>query len=239
MNIKFDTDIIKKILDVFSKLSAFQSIILTLCLAFGWMVYVTSDSWTSYIDAKLNSPSSKEQFEPAIYKLPPENELNLNRLMKDHIQKNDDVAMIAVYKFVPDTTYFQGRTLVTSQINEHTNLSIERYNMKWLPISALRAQSNSLLNGKIFSSDIQQIYSDYLQPASENRDEYLSPVNFHAIYSDGAKYMVSVPVRTSHVIGYVSVYFRSSPDKNNPDAIKAYENTAKRIAADCGYYITF
>lgn len=239
MNINFDTDIIKKILDVFSKMSAFRSIIMTLCLAFGWMVYVTSDSWTAYIEAKLNTSTANSMFEPAKHKLSPENELNLNLSMKEHILKNDDIAMILVYKFVPDTTYFQGRTLVTGQVNSHTKLNYEKYNLKWLPISALRAQSNSLLNGNVFSSNIQQIYSDYLRPESEHSDEYLSPVNFHSIHNDGAVYVVSVPVKTSHVIGYVSVYFRSLPNSNDPKSIAAYENTAKLIAGDVGYYITF
>lgn len=238
MNINFDTDIIKKILDVFSKMSAFRSIIMTLCLAFGWMVYVTSDSWTAYIEAKLNSTSSDQPNRP-LYKLTPQNELNLNLTMKEYILKNDDIAMILVYKFVPDTTYFQGRTLVTGQVNPHTKLNYEKYNLSWLPISALRAQSNSLLNGHVFSSNIQQIYSDFLRPNSEHSDEYLSPVNFHAIHNDGAAYVVSVPVKTSHVVGYVSVYFRSLPNSNDPASVLAYENTAKMIAGDVGYYITF
>lgn len=238
MNINFDTDIIKKILDVFSRMSAFRSIIMTLCIAFGWMVYVTSDSWTAYIEAKLNTSVHNGQFAPATYKLSPENEMNLNVLMRDTIQKNDDIAMILVYKFVPDDTFYQGRTLVTGAVNSNTNLNIDKYNMRWLPISALRAQSNSLLSGKTFSDSIKRIYSEHLHPNSEEREEYLSPVNFHAIYNDGAKYVVSVPVKSSRVIGYVSIYFRTAPD-GTPESIAEYENTAKAIAIDCGYYITY
>lgn len=238
MNINFDTDIIKKILDVFSKMSAFRSIIMTLCLVFAFVVYLTADSWTAYVEAKLNTSTQNSMFVPATYKLSPQNELSLNTLMQEYIQKDDDIAMILVYKFVPDDTFYQGRTLVSGQVNSNTKLDIGRYNLKWIPISALRAQSNEILSGRGFSSNIKQIYSDYLQPDSVVRDAFLSPVNFHAIYNDGARYVVSIPVRSTHIEGYVSVYFRSVPD-GTPESALAYESIAKAIASDCGYYITF
>lgn len=238
MNINFDTDIIKKILDVFSKMSAFRSIVMTLCLIFAFMVYLTADSWTAYIDAKLNASTQNSMFVPASYKLSPQNDLSLKLLMQDYILQDPNIAMILVYKFVPDDTFYQGRTLVAGQVNSKTKLDFERYNLKWIPISALRAQSNEILSGRDFTSNIKQIYSDYLRPDSVVRDEYLSPVNFHAIYNDGARYIVSVPVRSTHIEGYVSVYFRSVPD-GTPESIEAYINVAKSIASDCGYYITF
>lgn len=231
-------DVIKKILEVFSRMSALRIIITAFCLIMMGVVYLTSNSWTTYIDSRFNSLQQNEMFKPATYNINPKNLSNINMTISDYIQQHTDIGMILVYKLVPENdTFYQGRVLVTGATSKSTNLNIERYNLKWLPISAFRAQSNIILKGKIFKADISTICNEYLQPDNELRDEYLSPANMNAIYNDGAKYMISVPVKTNRVEGYISVYFRSIP--NSDQQAEDFLNMAKSIAGETGYYISY
>lgn len=233
-----NADVIKKILEVFSRMSALRIIVTAACMIMFGVVYVTSSSWASYIDSRFNSLQQNEMFKPATYSINPRNLENINSTISGFIQQNNDIGMILVYKLVPENdTFFQGRVLVTGATNKNTSLDIDKYNIKWLPISAFRAQSNLILKGKIFIGNIGIIVNEYLQPDNELRDEYLSPANFHALYNDGAKYLISVPIRSNRVEGYVSVFFKNVPESDIQE--KQYLTIAKAIAGDTGYYIAF
>ncbi|QXO12555.1 hypothetical protein pEaSNUABM49_00309 [Erwinia phage pEa_SNUABM_49] len=233
-----NADVIKKILEVFSRMSALRILITALCLIMMGVVYLTAGSWTSYVDSRFNSLQQNEMFKPATYRISPQNLGNINSSITGFIQQNNEIAMILVYKLVPENdTFYQGRVLVTGATNKNTSLNIDKYNLKWLPISAFRAQSNLILKGKVFIGDIGVICNEYLQPDNELRDEYLSPVNLHAIYNDGAKYMISVPIRSNRVEGYISVYFKSVPETD--EEAQQFMSIAKAAAGDTGYYISF
>ena len=233
-----NADVIKKILEVVSRMSALRIIVLTLCAVLGGGAYITSDSWSAYIDSKLNNMQQSELFRPATYQLKSENLSSINETLGSIIQRNNEIAMILVYKLVPENdTFYQGRVLVTSVTSKSTDLNIEKYNLKWLPISAFRAQSNMILKGKTFIGDIGVICREYLQPENELRDEYLSPGNLNAILKDGAKYIISVPIKTTRIEGYVSVYFKNVPETD--EQAEQYLNIAKAVTGETGYYISY
>lgn len=239
MNINFDTGVITKVLDIFSGLTPLRAIVVTACLILMFALYITSDSWSTYIDNKLNSTSQSELFKPAKYNIKPENLDSVNSGVERFVVKySDDIAMILVYKFVPDNdTFYQGRVLVTGKVNSKTSLAYDKYHINWLPISAFRAESNTLLKGKVYSVDLDKITTLYLKPDYEARDEYLSPINFPAMVHDGAKYLVSAPVRYNNIEGYVSVYFLRMPTSDE-EATK-FQEIAIQVASDIGYYIAF
>ena len=239
MNINFDTGVITKILDIFSGLSPIRAIVVTACVILMFVMYITSDSWSTYIDNKLNHQTQGELFKPVKYNVSDSNLKSINDGADRYITKyGDEIAMILVYKFVPDNdTFYQGRVLVTGRTNSKTNLSYDRYHINWLPLSAFRAQSNTLLKGKNYSVELEKITTVYLKPDYEARDEYLSPINFPAMVHDGAKYLVSAPVRYTNIEGYVSIYFLRVP--SSPEETNKYTEIATQVATDIGYYISF
>lgn len=239
MNINFDTGVINKILDIFSGLTPLRAIVVTACVTLMFALYVTSDSWSTYIDNKLNNTTQGELFKPAKYNISPENLGSVNAGADRFIIKySDDIAMILVYKFVPDNdTFYQGRVLVTGKVNSKTNLAYDRYHINWLPISAFRAQSNTLLKGKVYTVELEKITNVYLKPDYEARDEYLSPINFPAMVYDGAKYLVSAPIRYTNIEGYVSVYFMRIPV--SVEETTKFNDIAIQVASEIGYYISF
>lgn len=233
-----NADVIKKILEVFSRMSALRMVVLSLCLTMLGGAYVTSDSWSAWIGSKLTSSQQSDMFKPATYVPKPQNLMSINSTISGYVQKNDEVGMILVYKLVPENdTFYQGRVLVTGITSKNTNLNYDKYNLRWLPISAFRAQSNMILKGKTFVGDIGVICREYLNPDNELRDEYLSPVNIVAIYNDGAKYMVSVPIKTNRIEGYVSVFFSKVPTDDKE--LQRYIDMATSIAGETGYYISY
>ncbi len=233
-----NADVIKKILEVFSRMSALRMIALSMCLTMLGVVYVTSDTWSAYIGSRFNSIQQTEMFKPATYTIKAENLSSINATLGSFIQQNNDAAMILVYKLVPENdTFYQGRVLVTGVTSKSTNLNLEKYNLKWLPISAFRAQSNMILKGKTFIGDIGVITREYLQPDNELRDEYLSPANLMAIYNDGAKYIISVPIKTTRIEGYISIYFKNVPSSD--EQAKQFLDIATSIAGETGYYISY
>lgn len=239
MNINFDSGMITKILEIFSGMPIIRTLVVTICFLFGFMVYQTSDAWIKYFDTTLNPPLQSEMFKPAKTNISSQSLLNIHKALEKSLDMHSSVmAMALVYKFVPDNdTFYQGRIMVDGIVNKSTKLDITKYHGEWLPISAFRAQTNTLLNGKIYSEDIANIYTKYMAPDNENRDEYLSPINFPAIVEDGAKYMVSVPVRYTKIDGYVSVYFIEVP--KNQSEKDEYIKIAKQLVGDVGYYISF
>jgi len=233
-----NADVIKKILEVFSRMSALRMIVLTLCLTMGGAAYVTSDSWSAWLGSKFTTSQTNDMFKPATYTPKAQNLASINSTISGYVQKNDEVGMILVYKLVPENdTFYQGRVLVTGVTSKNTNLNFEKYNLKWLPISAFRAQSNMILKGKTFIGDIGVICHEYLNPDNELRDEYLSPVNIVAMLNDGAKYMVSVPIKTNRIEGYISVFFTKVPSDDKE--LQRYIDLATAIAGETGYYISY
>lgn len=239
MNINFDSGMITKILEIFSGMPIVRTFVVTLCFLIGFMVYQTSDVWIKYFDTTLNQQSHSEMFKPAKTNISSKALSNIHSALESTVSRNSSImAMAIVYKFVPDNdTFYQGRILVDGVVNKSTKLDISKYHGEWLPISAFRAQTNTLLNGKIYSEEISNIYTKHMAPDNEKRDEYLSPINFPAIVADGAKYMVSVPVRYTKIDGYVSVYFMEVPKDDEEKA--EYIKIAKQLVSDVGYYISF
>ncbi|MCP0435645.1 hypothetical protein KU599_07205 [Salmonella enterica subsp. enterica serovar Mbandaka] len=239
MNINFDTGVIGKILELFSGMSIIKSFVVTVCFVVMFVVYQTSDAWIKYFDTTLNHQTQSELFKPSKLNMSPDALSNIESYAKKAIDKKSDIlAMILVYKFVPDNnTFYQGRVLVSAVVNPDTKLDFKKYHGEWLPISAFRAQTNTLLNGKVYTEEIEKIYTEYLSPTNEKREEYLSPINFPAMVNDGAKYMVSVPVRYSKIDGYVSVYYKRIPETNEEKDL--YIQIAKQVVSDVGYYISF
>lgn len=231
-------EIIAKIMDFVEKTTIpkiFAVAVIALC---GYILYLASPSIKTYVENELNSNSKIEYFAPTDVRVSPENISTINEIVDGYVQKDKNIGLVLVYKFVPDhDTFFQGRLLVTGIANKNTRLSPNKYNLRWIPISAFRAQSNMILKGKIFVSKVEDIYSLYLQPDNELRDEYLSPINYHAMFNDGAKYVISVPIKVERIVGYVSVYFTKVPE--NLEETESFMNTAKMIASDSGYYISF
>lgn len=238
MNINFDSGVITKILEIFSGMPVIRSIVVTLCFLVGFVAYQTSDSWVTYFDNTLNRQTQSELFKPAKTNLSPDAIASINTVLQRAIAKNaDEVGMMLVFKFVPDNnTFYQGRILIGGITNPDTKLEVAKYHMEWLPISAFRVQTNTLLNGKTFTQEIEKIYTEGMLPTNENREEYLSPINFPAMYNDGAKFMVSMPVRYSKIDGYVSVYFKEVPkDKAELDK---YIAIASQLVSEVRYYIS-
>ena len=239
MNINFDTGVITKILDIFSGLTPLRAVVTAAIFALGFAMYITADSWSTYIDNKLNHSTQSELFKPVRFELPKDKlasvESGINRILNKY---PDDIAMILVYKFVPDNdTFYQGRVLITGTVNQKTNLAYDRYHLNWLPISAFRAQSNTLLKGKVYTEELEKISTVYLKPDYEARDEYLSPINFPAMVYDGARYIVSAPIQYGNIEGYVSVYYLRVP--STPEEKKKFTDVAIQVASDIGYYISF
>lgn len=216
-----------------------RTIVVTLCLVLGFVVYITSSSWETYINNKLNHPEQFESFKPLKYTIAPEKLESIDKSLYRYVSTNsDDIAMVLVYKFVPDNnTFYQGRVLVTDETNASMGLNIKSYNLDWLPISAFSAETNTLLRGKIFCVEISKIYTEYLNPNIEERNEYLSPINFPAIVQDGGVYLVSVPIKYTSIEGYVSVYFRRVPQ--NAEEAEKFQQLAQKIVNEVGYYISF
>ncbi|USL83733.1 structural protein [Escherichia phage A4] len=216
-----------------------RTIVATLCIVLGFVVYITSNSWQTYINNKLNNPDQYESFKPQKYSISQDKMDNINKSLERYVSANhEDIAMILVYKFVPDNnTFYQGRVLVTDRENSSMGINVKTYNMEWLPISAFSAETNTLLRGKIFFVEISKIYTEYLDPSNEARNEYLSPINFPAIVQDGSKYMVSVPIKYTAIEGYVSVYFKRTP-KDLKETAK-FQEISQNIVNEIGYYISF
>lgn len=130
-----------------------RTIVVTLCLVLGFVVYITSSSWETYINNKLNHPEQFESFKPHKYTISPEKLESIDKSLYKYVSANtDDIAMVLVYKFVPDNnTFYQGRVLVTDETNASMGLNIKSYNLDWLPISAFSAETNTLLRGKYFA----------------------------------------------------------------------------------------
>lgn len=235
----FDTDLLKQILDVFSGMSATRLIVTTLCFTFLFIVYLTSTSWSSYIDNKLNSKQQQSVlFDPNTYKISDQNLSFIQKTINGYIQKDSSsVGMILVYKLVPENeTFYQGRVLIASASNNTTALSADKYNLKWLPISAGRALSNTILKDKIYTADLNQVINNYMVDPNV-RDEYMTPANVHAIYDDGGKFIIAVPIASNRVEGYISVYFTRVP--SNDAELQQFTDIAKQIASDTGYYVAF
>ncbi|EPE1232678.1 hypothetical protein ACSGOQ_005954, partial [Escherichia coli] len=191
------------------------------------------------INNKLNNPEQYESFKPHKYTISPEKLESIDKSLYKYVSANsEDIAMVLVYKFVPDNnTFYQGRVLVTDETNASMGINIKPYNLDWLPISAFSAETNTLLRGKIFCVEISKIYTEYLNPENEARNEYLSPINFPAIVQDGGVYLVSVPIKYTSIEGYVSVYFKRVP-KNAEEAEK-FQQMATKVVNEVGYYISF
>lgn len=238
MNINFDTSVLTKILDLFTGATLSKTIVLTMCGIIVYLVYITAGSWSTYIDNKLNHSTQSELFKPAKYNISRDNLNAINSNLERHLKQSPDVNMILVYKFVPDNdTFYQGRVLVTEKHDPTSNIDVNSYHLDWLPISAFRAQTNTLLKGKIYAVELEQIYTTYLKPEYDARDEYLSPINFPTIVNDGSKYMISVPVRYTNIEGYVSVYFKHVP--SNAAEAELFTQIAIQVTTDVGYYISF
>lgn len=216
-----------------------RTIVVTLCLVLGFVVYITSSSWETYINNKLNNPEQFESFRPHKYTIAPDKLESIDKSLYKFISTNsEDISMVLVYKFVPDNnTFYQGRVLVTDETNASMGINVKPYNLEWLPISAFSAETNTLLRGKVFSVEISKIYTDYLNPDNEARNEYLSPINFPAIVADGSVYLVSVPIKYTSIEGYVSVYFKRVP-KDAEEAEK-FQLIAQKVVNEVGYYISF
>ena len=231
-------NVLTKILDVLSKMSPLRMFCLILCLALGGAFYATSDTWVKWFDTKVNRSLQHQMFKPGTLNISSDNLLNINSIISDYIIKKDEIGMILVYKLVPENdTFYQGRILVAGINNKNSKLDYNKYNLVWLPISAFRAQTNLILKGKTFIADMSDVCNVYLNPENELRDEYLSPVNTNAIFHDGAKYMVSVPIKSNRIEGYVSVYFTKTPQDELER--EKFIGIATEIAGDTGYYITY
>lgn len=227
-----------KVLEVFSQITNFKMILMAAIFGFGYVMFITKDSITTFVQLKVENATRTEYYIPKDLNISKENIENIQKTAQVYINANKMICMVAVYKFVPDhDTFFQGRILVTASTSPASLLNPDKYNIKWLPISALSAQMRLILKGKIFTGDIKQIVTEYLKPDSDVRDEYLTPGNFNSMYIDGARYMVSVPIYSNRVIGYVSVIF----DRVPADAIEEQQfvELAKKVTGDTGYYISF
>ena len=216
-----------------------RTIVVTLCFVLGFVVYITSSSWETYINNKLNSPEQNESFKPHKYTIPADKLESIDKSLYKYVSSNaNDISMILVYKFVPDNnTFYQGRVLVTDKTNSNMSINLKMYNLDWLPISAFSAQTNTLLRGKIYSVEISKIYTEYLNPTNEARNEYPTPINFPAMVQKGSAYLVSVPVKYTSIEGYVSVYFKRVP--STPEEAERFQVLAQRVVNEVGYYISF
>lgn len=229
------TELFTKILETISQVPIGKGIMIFLMCIISGITYLTRESISTYVDGHLNPPQNQQFNYPTKANLAPENILYINSVLKGYLNTDPKIGMINVYKFLPQNeTFFQGRVLVSSTSNPSTKLDANKYNMVWVPISALRAQSNAILKGKTFFADIDKIYTQYL-PDPDNGDEYMSYINFHSIFDDGGKYLISVPIQTNKILGFVTVYYTSLP--SNDAEYQAWEKNAKLIANDVGYYI--
>lgn len=239
MNINFDTDVFKKILDVFSGMSAFRSITMTLCIICLMIFYVTAPSWKVFIENRLNNNVQTQAFNPDAYALSKEKKERIETILVKVVSTNKtEVAMVLVYKFVPEAdNFFQYRVKVGGVTNPELSMDMKKYNLDVLPFSALRAQIDPVMAGKVFSIGIDQVTNEFLQADYDGRDRYLSPINYQALSSDGAKYVISVPVQNLRVIGYVSVYFREVP--HSKEQTEHFLSIARSVAGEAGYYIAY
>lgn len=233
----FDT-IITKALEFASQVTNTKIILVALIAVLAYVLFITKDSISTFVHVSVENATRTEYYIPKDLNISKGNIENIQKSARSFMDANQRICMIAVYKFVPDhDTFYQGRILVTSGAQLNSKINPDKYNIKWLPISALSAQMRLILKGKIFTADLKQVLTEFLKPGSEVRDEYLSPVNLNSLYMDGARYVVSVPVYSNRVIGYVSVVFDTVPQ--NPDEVLEFTELAKSVAGDTGYYISF
>lgn len=229
---------IAKVLEIFTQVTNLKMILIALIIFCGYMVYLTKDSITTFAHLKVENATRSEYYIPKDLNISKENIDNIQSTSRRYMDTNPMIGMVAVYKFVPDhDTFYQGRILVTSGTQLNSKLDINKYNIKWLPISALSAQTRLILKGKVFTADIKQVITEYLKPDSEVRDEYLTPGNFSSMYLDGARYFVSVPIFSSRIIGYTTVVFDRVP--LNTEEEQAFTDLARKVSSDTGYYISF
>lgn len=233
----FDT-IITKALEFASNANIGKILIVALLAVLAYFLYITKDSISTFVHVTVENATRTEYYIPKDLNIPKENIESMQQSARSYMNSNQRICMIAVYKFVPDhDTFYQGRILVSSSAQLNSKIVPDKYNIKWLPISSMTAQMRLILKGKIFTADIKKILTEYLKPGSEVRDEYLSPVNINSMYLDGARYMVSVPVISTRVIGYVTVVFDTVPSTDLE--ITEFIELAKSVAGDTGYYISF
>ncbi len=233
----FDT-IITKALEFASQVTNTKIVLVALIAVLAYVLFITKDSLSTFVHVSVENATRTEYYIPKDLNISKGNIENIQQSARSYMNANPRICMIAVYKFVPDhDTFYQGRILVTSGAQVNSKIIPDKYNIKWLPISALSAQMRLILKGKIFTADLKQVLTEYLKPGSEVRDEYLSPVNLNSMYLDGARYVVSVPVISTRVIGYVSVVFDKVPE--NEVEVLEFIELAKSVAGDTGYYISF
>lgn len=231
-------EFIAKVLELFSRVSNLKMILMSIILAFAYLLYITSDSISSYVHFKVENATRVEYYIPKESKVSKQNITNINQTLTRYIDNDKNIGIIAVYQFIPaQDTFYQGRILVTSVVQKNSNYDVSKYNIQWLPISALSAQTRLLLQGKVFYAELKKLINDYLNPDNDQRDEYLTPANFNAMYQDGVRYVVSVPVSSTRIVGYVTVCFNKIPD--NPKEQQEFISIAKDVANNAGYYISF
>lgn len=229
------TELLQKALEIISGLPIGKGIVIFMMCVASFLLYVSKDSISSYVSTQLSQQHNVEYFTPTKIELSDNSLLRINSSMKNMIAKNSSIDMINVYKFLPaNDAFYQGRILVSSQARDGSRLDSSKYNMNWVPINAFRAQSNSLMKGKVFTSDVYKIYTEYVTDPSVS-DDYNSYINFHSLYDDGGKFLVSAPVQTNAIIGFVTVYFTSTPTDDTQ--LQEWIKIARLTALDVGYYI--
>ena len=233
---KMNIEAIIKALMPLTKLTPFKIILVTLCIIFCWVIYNATPALNSYISVVLEHQVNEAQ--PLRVTVSPDKIDKINRSFKMYVGNNPQIAMITAFEFVPSNDdFYQGRMLVTS-VTANPDIKVEDYNIKWLPISAFRAQINKIINNEIYTESIFTILHDKLVIDNKiNRADYVSPINFNLMYSNGIRYMVSVPIMSTNVVGLVTVYYTNEP-KTEAEKVAQIE-IAKSISVDIGYYISF
>ena len=225
---------IAEFIKILPKITPLKIVVLTLCICACWFVYNVAPTVTNFVGVMLEDAHASK-LKTTVSK---ENVSIVNRYITNAVEKDQSISMITVFQFVPSNdNFYQGRMLVTSA-SANKSITVDEYNLKWLPISAFRVQINKILNHDIYYDAIHDILYKKLSIDNKiNRADYDSPINFNLMYSTGVRYMVSVPIVSTRVVGLVTVYFTNEP-KNDAELQQQIE-VAKNVAVNIGYYISY
>lgn len=228
-----------RFLEILSNLTVTKMIILFMLALVGYLVFTSTESIKNYVDVFFEGKTHTMQQEVSI-KLPLTAEKAIDNILNEFMLSDPNISMILIYQFLPpDSAFYQGRYLVASKINPSSSLDLDEMHLKWIPISSFRGQSNKILNGNIFSTPIKDIYTEKLRSDNPDRDEYLTAINFQGIYRSGMKYMVSIPINTYRIVGYISIYYYNPIDSSIDGDYSTNINNLEEFSNRIGYYLSY
>lgn len=225
--------IIIKFFDVLPNISLPKVIFICVMAFLSYFAYILREPVVDYVTQEVRSGHSTVVVPH--HSIPPAYQKEIETIAKQYVERNKDISLIVVYQFVPSgMNGFQGRDAVA--IASTPSISHEFYGLQWQASTNFLAQMFPILSNQEFISKVSDIIEATHTLGDKPKQGYTTDVNFHKMYQDGMRMLISVPVMSEgRVTGYISVYFNREPsDQKDLDMMK---QLARTIALDVTYFM--